>query len=144
MKKTVDVVEGKDLPPLKIDDIGPAQPVEAVERLDMDAVALEAFMNEPVEVFIQETNDENVGQFEYVGVEGRRQYVQRGRWQVIRRKYVERLVRARKTTYSQNLEPKDETMNTVRPHSAPQIPFSVRNDTPKGQAWLEGLMSEPA
>lgn len=133
-----------DLPPLKIDDIGAPGKIDAVDGpLTMSGAALESFMNEDVEIYVHESNDENAGPFEYVGVEGRRQFVARGRKQVIKRKYVERLVRARKTTFTQDLTPKDETLNTVKPHSAPMIPFSIITDTAKGKKWFDRISNEP-
>ncbi len=136
--------EEHDLPPLRIDDIGAPGAIDAVDGpMPMSGLELEAFMNEDVEIYVHESNDENAGPFEYCGVEGRRQFIARGKKQIIKRKYVERLARARKTTFTQDLTPKDETLNTVRPHSAPMIPFSVITDTDKGKAWLDKILNEP-
>jgi hypothetical protein len=131
------------LPPLNVDDIG-ERTIEPSEVLRVNELELAAFMEEPVTIYVHPSNDANAPKIEYVGVEGRRQFIMRGETQVIRRKYVERLARARKTTFSQDLDRKDETLNVVYPQSANAIEFSVRKDTDRGHTWLDLIMREAA
>jgi len=62
----------------------------------------------------------------------------------VRRCYVERLARMKKTSFSQNLDERlGEHMNTMRPHHALRFPFSVIEDkNPKGSPWLRNLLAE--
>lgn len=134
----------RDLPPLRIDDIGD-KTIDPSEVFKIEQLELEAFMNEMVTIHVHESNDENAPEVEYVAVEGVRQFVARGKTQTIRRKYVERLARAKKTTFAQNLDHTlGERMNVLNPRSAVLIPFSVEEDTPKGRAWLRAIFAEAA
>lgn len=132
-----------------IDEIGKGpENIEVVDRvIDNDAMAAEKFMHEKLTVMVHETTDPNESDLVEVAVNGIRQFFARGTPQVVRRCYVERLARAKKTSYSQNLdERQDESVvNMMRPHNALKYPFSVIEDAnPKGGPWLRNLLAERA
>lgn len=136
----------RSLPPLDIGEIGEQGDIEVVERpLTLADADLEAFMNEPVTINVADSHDPNAAAIEYLAVDGRTQYVARGKTQTIKRKFVERLVRARNTSYSQNVDPtQGEGMNKVFPHSAAMIPFTIIKDTARGMKWFAALLNEVA
>ena len=101
-------------------------------------------MQEPVTIMIHESTDPNDVDLVEVGVNGRHQFFMRGNPQTVRRCYVERLARMKKTSFSQNLDERlGEHMNTMRQHHALRFPFSVIEDkNPKGSHWLRNLLAE--
>lgn len=77
-------------------------------------------------------------------VNGRSQFFQRGTPQEVKRYFVERLARAKRTSYSQNLDERlGESMNNMQSRHALRYPFSVIEDkNPKGSAWLRQILAE--
>lgn len=130
-----------------IDEIGTGAPrdIEIVDRVVTDSLEMEKFMHEPVTVMIADSNDENDVELIQVQVNGIRQFFQRGRAQTVKRYFVERLARAKRTSYSQTLDDRQgETMNTMKPRHAQRYPFTVIEDAnPKGGPWLRNIMAEP-
>lgn len=120
--------------------------VEVVERvLDNDRFAEEAFMNEKVTVMLADSTDPNDTELVQVGVNGRNQFFRRGFPQTVRRCYVERLARMKRTSYAQDLDERkgEAHYNTMRPHHALKYPFTVVEDAnPKGAPWLRNLLAE--
>jgi len=121
--------------------------IEAVERnLTPDLVETEAFMYELVTIMIADTNDENdADMLVQVAVNGRNQFFVRGQPQDVRRCYVERLARAKKRSFSQNLDERlgENVFNTMKAHNTLRYPFTVISDpNPKGAAWLRAILSE--
>lgn len=129
-----------------IDEIGDGQKdIEVVDRaIKADAIDMEAFMNERISVMVHDSTDPNDDELIMVGVNGVRQFFRRGYTQTVRRCFVERLARAKRTSYSQNLDDRlGESMNNMRPHHALRYPFSVIEDpNPKGASWLRNLLAE--
>lgn len=133
--------------PFNINEIGDGPlDIEVVDRvLTSDKAEQERFMNEIVTIMVHDSTDDNAEPLIPVGINGRMQYFARGVPQDVRRCYVERLARAKKTSYTQDLdERKGEAIyNTMRPHHALKYPFSVVNDpNPLGAAWLRNLLAE--
>ena len=127
-----------------IGEIG-REELEVVDKpIPMDLIAHEAFMNEIVTVVVHDSNDENESDVVMVGVNGVSQYFRRGTYQDVKRKFVERLARAKSTSYSQNLDERmGESMNVLRPKNALKYPFSIISDAnPNGSAWLKAVLSE--
>lgn len=121
--------------------------VEVVEGPVMGSkLDIEKFMGEIVTVVVHDTTDKNAIMVVPVSVNGRTQNFIRGRPQRCRRCYVERLARAKETSYSQNLDPgQGEQVNTMYPHAALSYPFSVVEDqNPNGAAWLRKVLAEAA
>lgn len=106
----------------------------------------EKFMNEIVTVVVHDTTDKNAVPIVSVSVNGRTQNFIRGQAQRCRRVYVERLARAKETSYTQSLDPGLlDGVNKMHPHAALSYPFSVIDDAnPKGQDWLRKVLAEVA
>lgn len=119
--------------------------IEIVDRvIGMDKLEAEKFMQEPVTVSVYETNDPNEPDVVYTAVNGRTQHFLRGQVQTVKRMFVEVLARAKKTTYTQDLDYRmGEQMNAMRPHKALKYPFTVIEDkNPKGAEWLRNILAQ--
>jgi len=110
-----------------------------------------AFLEEPVTITIHETSDPNPEPvFLAVGgvgpLENGVPWLPRGQDLTIKRKYVEALLRAKKTTYGNKEIVQDGERIMVHPaKTALAYPFSVvRDDNPKGAAWFKQIMYERA
>jgi len=118
--------------------------IEVVTKLDMDAVELEQFMNEPVLIRISESNDENATEYVQVAVNGRGLLLPRAQPLWVKRMYVERLARAKRTSIAQDMKRMDESLNVLTRKTGLDYPFSVLKDSDRGRAWLEGVMADSA
>lgn len=129
-----------------ISEIGGEPDIEVVDRIQIgDKIKHEKFMAELVTVVIHDTNDKNASPIVQLGVNGRTQIMIRGKPQNIKRCYLERLARAKQTSFAQDMDRMDEAMNMVHSHHALSYPFSVVEDkNPKGAAWLRNILAEPA
>ena len=120
--------------------------IETVPGPDLgDVAALEAFMNEPVKVFVYEPMERGHEHIAQLGVNGINQFVIRGVEQTIKRKYVEVLARARKVNVSANgfKDPNGEARNAVSITSGLQYPFQVVEDLNRnGAPWLRQILAE--
>ena len=133
--------------PFNIGVIGSGEPpaIEIIDRVaSNDVLEMEKFMQEIVTVMVADSNDENDTELVQVSVNGNRQFFQRGRAQEVKRYFVERLARAKRTSYTQNLDERlGEGMNNMIPRHALRYPFTVIEDkNPKGGAWLRGILAE--
>lgn len=136
-----EIVSGMEI----VDD---APVIETVaESRDFRALAAdEAFMNEMVEVLVHSSTDENQAPHVIVNCNGTNQPIVRGVPTTIRRKYLEILARMKETKYSQ------VTRNPAAPDQIDMIarhglayPFELINDAnPRGRAWLQNVLAEPA
>ena len=153
-RKTVDATDhqiGQDNP-LEFSTAGDLEvdrpAIETVEGPKaMDHAAEMAFMEEPVSIIVHESTDQNdPDPNPLLQVNGRTQYIVRGREQVVRRKFVEVLARAKKTGYTQSMRHDPVTGNvyqSMNPRTALRYPFSVIEDkNPKGHAWLRKVLAE--
>lgn len=131
---------------LSIDDIGSGKKEnELIDKvIPGDNIGYEAFMHEPVTLMVHESTDENDVDLVQVMVNGNCAFFQRGQPTITKRFFVERLARAKRTSYSQNLDERlGEAMNNLKPRNALKYPFSVLEDkNPKGSAWLRGILAE--
>jgi hypothetical protein len=131
---------------IEISDDAPE--IETVsESKDFSAlVASEAFMNELVTVMVHSTTDENQPPQVIVNCNGMNQPIMRGYPTTIKRKYVEILARMKETKYTQR------TLNPAAPDQIDMVarhglsyPFDLVEDkNPRGRAWLNNVMAEPA
>ena len=104
-----------------------------------------SFMEEKVEVMVHESTDPNAENPVHLGCNGVNQYVLRGQPIVVRRKFVEILARAKQTAMkTAEVRGYDGELQTqVQKSSALRYPFSIiRDENPKGAAWLRGVLSE--
>ncbi|CAN7474580.1 hypothetical protein LJR074_003192 [Acidovorax sp. LjRoot74] len=104
---------------------------------------LEAFMNEPVMVTVMSSGKDNEAPFVQVAVNGVTQMFRRDVPIVVKRKYVERLARAKETGYDQDLDERlGEAMNVLKQIKSLRYPFTVnRDDNPRGGAWLRAVLA---
>jgi len=122
--------------------------VETVaESIDFGQLAAsETFMNETVTVLVHSTTDENQAPHVIVNCNGMNQPIIRGYPTKIKRKYLEILARMKETKYSQ------VTRNPAAPDQIDMIarhglayPFDLVEDpNPRGRAWLQNVLAEPA
>lgn len=128
-----------------VDDIGKGKiGIETIDQVvNDDFLATEQFMQEPVTVMVHDSNDPNDIDLVQVMVNGVSQFFMRGQPITVKRMFIERLARAKRTSYSQNLDERlGESMNQMMPRHALKYPFSVIEDkNPKGGAWLRGILA---
>ena len=142
--ETIGQDKPRDMPstgPARID--APEIEVVAGPRWNEKA-AMEAFLNEPVDVVVHETTDQNAEQIIQVACNGRNQYFMRGVVQTVKRKFVGVLANAKRTRFSQQTYKDANGNDAIRnvPHTALAYPFDVREDkNPNGRAWLKQLLN---
>ena len=106
----------------------------------------EAFMNELVTVMVHSTTDENQPNHVVVNCNGMNQPLIRGVPTTVKRKYVEILARMKETKYTQvtrNPSAPDQ-IDMVARHGL-SYPFDLVEDkNPRGRAWLQNVLAEPA
>lgn len=129
-----------------IDAIGTGQrEIETIDRIVPNStLELEKFMQEPVTIVVHSSNSENDVELVPVSVNGVQVFIQRDQPTILKRCYVERLARAKPTSYSQNLDERlGEAMNNMKPRHSLKYPFAVVEDkNPKGRAWLQAILAE--
>lgn len=113
------------------------------DGLDNSYAAQLAFYEEPVEVTVHETTDEFSDPIVDLYCNGVPQRLIRGQPQVIKRKYVEILARARVQSMKTRVDiQQDNIFNRIDKHTALKYPFSVsRDDNPKGRDWLRATLA---
>jgi len=109
----------------------------------MKDAELEAFMNEPVMVTVLSSGRDNEMPYVQVAVNGVTQMFLRDQPIVVKRKYLERLARAKETGYDQTVDDRlGERMNTLHNRHSLRYPFQVnRDDNPRGAAWLRAILA---
>lgn len=110
-----------------------------------DRAAELAFMEERVEVMVHESSNENEEDIVSVWCNGRRQNFIRGVPVVVKRKFVERLARAKPTSYKNEEFVDHEGAKSVRwpKKTTLRYPFSViRDENPRGAPWLRKVLAE--
>lgn len=114
--------------------------------LNMDKAAAEAFAAEEVLIEIAQSdnpNDENPVQ---LTVNSRNQFVFRGLPQLVKRKYIEVLARAKRTAYTQDTYTDPATGDVKQrmvPHVGLRYPFTVVEDrNPRGRDWLKAILAQ--
>lgn len=144
--KDFDALETGQGASLSLSEIGKGQSIETVSDKDMLRLFdLEAFMNEPVTIYIHVDGNAGALPVPMPTVNGVNQAIIRGREQVVRRKYVEALARSRITSYEQQVPDSSRPENIqMNPLTSLTYPFTVREDrNPRGRAWLEAIINEP-
>jgi len=123
----IDVVKSVDTPRMK---------VKAAEM---------AFMDEYVTVQIADTGSPNEEQYVQLGNNGTPQFVERGKPQKIKRKYVEVLARAKRGAVQTPEFVDASGARSTRIVKTPTLayPFQVIMDkNPNGRAWLQRILAE--
>lgn len=127
-----------------IDELGEREVEPVYREMNLTEIEKEAFMAEKLLVQIQDSNDDNAERIIPVWVNGRVQHFIRGVPIEVKRCYVERLARAKRTTFRQDLESDEPTkVNRINPQTALTYPFMVLQDNnPQGAGWLRQVLSE--
>jgi hypothetical protein len=102
------------------------------------------FMEEYVEVMVHSSTDKNAEKVVDVYVNGTPQRFIRGRRQVVRRKFVESLARAKPfgvATPEATDDNGDKTTKIVT-SVALRYPFDMRDKNPRGVQWLQSILQE--
>lgn len=110
-----------------------------------DRAAELAFMEERVDVVVHESSDKQAEPIVEVWVNGRAQRFIRGQVQTVKRKFVERLARAKPAHYRNEEYIDAEGGKAVRWPKGHTLayPFAVvRDENPKGPAWLRKVLAE--
>lgn len=122
------------------------QIIEVVSGPDFKDLAEQlAFMEEKVEVVVHPSADKNSSPIVEVWNNGRSQRFVRGRSQVVRRKFVYELARAKETSYQQEDYMDGNGDRAIRNNAVvtPRYPFAIRrDDNPKGRDWLIQILNE--
>ena len=135
MKSTGPARESLD-PPV----IQPVGKVVSKQKLEMLK-----FMEDVLTIIVHDSTNPMDDPIPMVWNDGRSQAFIRGQEQQVKRKYVEVLARARKTTYTQEkyLDGVGNEAYRNIPHTAPRFPFSVLADPdPRGRDWLKNISAE--
>ena len=128
-----------------LSEIGDPGPIEIVSERDfVNEAALEDFMNELIEIRLNDAAAEGDLQVETPSLNGVNMPLIRGQWIKVKRKYVEVLCQARTVTFIQEARnPVDPADIAMVERSRLSYPFEVRHDpNPKGRAWLEAQLAQ--
>lgn len=131
---------------IEISDDTPIVETVAESRDFRQLAADEAFMNEFVTVLVHSTTDENQAPHVIVNCNGTNQPIIRGVPTKVRRKYVEILARMKETKYNQvTPNPAAPDISHMQARHGLAYPFDLVDDAnPRGRAWLQNVLAEPA
>jgi hypothetical protein len=132
--------------PVKIGEIGRGDVDDIETVLDMSMADQLAFMEEPVTILVMSSGDQNEIALVQVAVNGVTQFIKRDEPITVKRKYVERLARCKKTDFNQALDDSqgEQSFNVLTRRHSLRFPFSVIQDrNPKGAGWLKQILTEP-
>lgn len=131
---------------IEINDDAPVIETVAETKDFRELAAEESFMNELVTVLVHATTDENQPPQVIVNCNGMNQPILRGYPTEIKRKYVEILARMKETKYSQfTPNPSEPDRIVMQARHGLSYPFDVVEDkNPRGRAWLNNVLAEPA
>ncbi len=110
-----------------------------------DHAAALSFLNEMVVINIMESSDPDAENPVFLSVNGVPIYVTRGQDEIVRRKYVEQLLRAKpvKVNSKGARNSEGDAINKITKTTSLRYPFNiVRDDNPKGQAWRKKILAE--
>lgn len=103
-----------------------------------------AFMDETVAVRIHDTGNKNEEQYVEVDNGGIPQFVERGKWQKVKRKFVEVLARAKAGSVStpEFENAAGDRATRIQVTQALKYPFEMRDNNPDGHVWLQRVLAE--
>lgn len=113
--------------------------VEVEPVTNMSGVELEAFMNEPVTIYVHKTKEKGALDVITPSVNGINQPIVRGVNTVVKRKYVEALIHSHSVDYEQQINQMSPDQFKMVAKPTPSYPFDVIEDTRKGKAWKQRL-----
>jgi len=131
---------------IEINDDQPIVETVAESRDFRQLAADEAFMNEMVTIMVHSATDENQPPHVIVNCNGTNQPIMRGVPMKVRRKYVEILARMKETKYTQvTPNPAQPDVTHMQARHGLAYPFDLVDDSnPRGRAWLQNVLAEPA
>jgi hypothetical protein len=104
-----------------------------------------AFMEEKVTIRLERTSEKNAPAFIDVGVNGRTEWLEKGKPITIARKYVDVLARC-KSDFIETIAPNAESgeiVNRLARNTTAKHPFTVIQDpNPRGYDWLTGVLAQ--
>jgi hypothetical protein len=115
------------------------------ERFFRDKAEKIAFDMEPVTIMIHPSAEVHQEDPVQAGVNGRMVYIWRNRPTIVKRMYVEQLAKAKAGNVHQPHRDSSDPaeVNRLQISNSLKYPFSVlRDENPKGQAWLQSLMAQ--
>lgn len=132
-----------------VDDVMEVEPVHDMYGFNAKAEALK-FLEEIVTITISESTDQNAPSMVFLAVNGEGAgkngvpWLPRGISVKVKRKFVERLARAKRTSYSskERINADGEREIYYPSRTALEYPFVVEEDSAKGREWLRGILSE--
>jgi hypothetical protein len=141
----VDMSATQDIKKLKRTDHNLESDILVVsgDGLDKSYAAQLAFLEEPVEVMVHESTDQNAEPIVHVAVNGINQFFPRGEAVTCKRKFLSALATARTTSVSTKTVNTDtDVINRINKQTALRYPFSVvRDPNPLGAAWLKSVLA---
>lgn len=124
-----------------------SQHIELVDRpVDPEKLAMLAFMEEMVTVYIHPTTNEQDEQVFEIYNNGDKVLFRRNEEKTVKRKFVYGLAKSRTTNYTQQEVINAEGVRDYKyfPHTGLRYPFSPRqDDNPRGADWLRATLGEP-
>ena len=113
--------------------------------MDMEYLAELAFMEEKITIRLERTSEKNAPGFIDIGVNGRTEWLEKGKPISIARKYVEVLARCKSDmfeTVAPNAE-SGEVVNRLSRNTLQKHPFTVIQDqNPRGYDWLTNILAQ--
>ena len=103
-------------------------------KMDMDAIELEAFMNEEVVIYVHKSREKGSLDIITPSVNGRNQPIIRGQNVAVKRKYVEALINGHEVSYEQEINQMSPDKYKMKAKPTPSYPFDVVRDTQIGRA----------
>lgn len=101
-----------------------------------------AFMHEPVEVMVLDSNDQSdTSRLVSISVQGKSHYLLKGQWTTVPRYVLEILARAKRENWAFNYKknPDGSTSDTNQMHRILRYPHQFRDKNPKGQVWYDSI-----
>jgi 6-phosphogluconate dehydrogenase (decarboxylating) len=103
-----------------------------------------SFMEEKITIRLERTSEKNAPAFIDVGVNGRTEWLEKGKSITIARKYVDVLARC-KSDFIETIAPNAESgeiVNRLMRNTTSKHPFTVIHDpNPRGYDWLTGALA---
>jgi hypothetical protein len=106
-----------------------------------------AFLEEYVEVMINPSTDprDTTRLVDGIGCNGQFECFMRGEWKKVKRKFLYSLATAKPVSYQFGIKMGRDgrPTNTDFAASVSRFPFQVRDQNPKGAAWLQHVLEQP-
>lgn len=138
--------DGRQIPITALETPPPDIEVPSVAETQAPRFNLDAFMEEKVTIHIPRSNIEGELTHAEVGCNGQKCVIPRGQNVIIKRKYLEILLRGKQSNYTQrvvqadaqNIEtPLDEAVGLT-------YPLNIIDDTMQGKRWAQDILAQPA